>query len=520
MGASREPLAVLSVLVVAVFLIWFLIFKKNSPRNTISPQSGLSFAPNSQNPDAAAVIRDPAVSGSFYPGDPISLRAVMRIDLAGAKKTVTQKPRILIVPHAGIEYAGYVAAAGFDQLQGFKYSKIILLGPSHNYAFTEAAVFPDGVWRTPLGDIPVNAALAAYLINPAIGIRSDASVHLNEHSLEMELIFLQSVMKDFTIVPILVSQPSETLRDQLAAAIADNFDDDTLLVVSTDLSHYPDRQTANIVDHQTLAAILTGEVGKFTQVIDKQADKNYSNLATSACGQEAIKIALLVAAKLNITDFQLVKYANSGDIPGGDPARVVGYGAVVGVKDQLESPKIILSRPAEKEAVTIARQALADYLNGKKFRSEKPKNPDLLKPLGVFVTLTQNGQLRGCIGEFEPADPLYRVIQRTIVKSAAQDPRFDPLPKSDLDRVHIELSVMTPPKQISSWRMIRYGRDGVVIQNGRHAGTFLPQVAAENHWDETAFLEQLCLQKAGLPADCYKDPQSVISVFQTQVFEE
>jgi AmmeMemoRadiSam system protein B/AmmeMemoRadiSam system protein A len=464
-------------------------------------------------------IRHPFVAGSFYPEDSTKLNNELNDLLSKAKGISEIKPRILIAPHAGINYSGQVAASGFKQLEGFNYKKVILIGPSHNSFIDYAAIDPEGVWETPLGKVSIDNQLTSYLINNTENIKADATTHLKEHSLEVELLFLQKILKDFTIVPILVSDPNEDLTNSLAQRITDIFDEDTLLVISSDLSHYPNWEIANYVDNRTIDSILTGDITEFNQTLNKLHQEHLSNLATTACGAGAIKIGLAVGKNLKITEYKKIAYQNSGDIMG-DKTKVVGYTTITAGKKSLNNPSIELTKEAEKEALAIARNTLNQYLSRQEIEDISPENSDLLKPLGAFVTLRNSGNLRGCIGEFEPTEPLYKVIKRTVIKAAVNDNRFLPVSFSELKDINIEITVMSPRTKIDIWQEINLGIDGVVIENGSHAGTFLPQVAKETGWSLEQFLEELCVQKAGLAKTCYMDPKTTLYTFNTSIFKE
>jgi AmmeMemoRadiSam system protein B/AmmeMemoRadiSam system protein A len=476
-------------------------------------------------------IRQPAVAGSFYPANKQELDQQLT-DFFKKTQTVeiSGKSRILIVPHAGIVYSGEVAAWGFKQIEGKNFKRIILLGASHQAWFDHVAVDASGFWQTPLGKVEVDEDFTSSLIDEDKKILSDSSPFSAEHSLEIELIFLQKILKNFTIAPILVSNPSDQLIDYLAQKIADNFDDQTLLVVSSDLSHYPTYDTANLADEETIGGILSGNKETFVKTIKTVENKNYPGLETAACGHEAIKVALKTAELLKITDFKKIKYANSGDVSG-DFSRVVGYVSIVGSSlnhlrggrmDSSEVKRVtdFLDDKSQKEALTIARKTLEEFLNKKTIPQITAKNQVLLEKLGAFVTLRNGGRLRGCIGEFEPDEPLYQVIQKMAIAAATRDMRFTPIEPSELKDIKIEISVITPKRKIDDWRKIKLRKQGVVVQKGLQAGTFLPQVASESGWKLEEFLSHLCAEKAGLPTDCYKDPSVSLFVFEAQVFEE
>jgi len=463
-------------------------------------------------------VRPPAVAGAFYPDDKVQLDKILTSLINQSEKIPAKgKLRILLVPHAGIQYSGPTAAAGFKQIENLNYCRVIILGASHWAWFNHAAVFAKGAWETPLGKVEIDEDLAKNLINES-NILADNSPHQEEHSLEVELIFLQKVLKNFKIVPVLVSQTDENLINDLAQKIAKNFDDQTLLVISTDLSHYPPYEVAKKVDSQTIEAILSGDEEKFSQTIQNLENTGYPNLQTACCGHEAVKIGLKVGQLLKV-NWQKIKYENSGDTAG-EKSQVVGYAALGGFSKNLPTAADWLDENAQKEALEIARKTLEEYLTSGKIPEISPKNPSLLKNLGAFVTLRKKGELRGCIGEFEPKEPLYRVIQRMAIAAATEDPRFSPVTAQELGEIKIEISVMTPKRKIENWEEIELGKHGVVVQKGFRSGTFLPQVATETGWNLEEFLSQLCWQKAGLPPDCYKEPSTNLYVFEAQVFEE
>jgi len=455
--------------------------------------------------------------GSFLPASspPKDWLGISRSEI----KNYANDLRILIVPHAGIDYSGQVAAWGFKQIEQKKYSKIFLLGASHRYFFNHAAVYPSGFWETPLGKTEIDSMTVKNLISEP-EIIPDPKPHLEEHSLELELIFLQKVLNQFKIIPILVSQTDENLIGLLAQKIAENFDENSLLVISSDLSHYPDYETANLVDKKTIEGILSGDESIFLKTI-KEVESSFE-IDTAACGQKAIQIGLRAAKVLKINDFQLIKYENSGDVTG-EKRRVVGYAAIGGYSEKISKETPLEWQPLEeteqKTALIYVRKVLENYFSNSP-EPEIPKPEVFLKQYGAFVTLRRNGQLRGCIGTFEPQKPLWQTLREMAIAAATQDPRFPPITKDELKEIKIEISILSPRKKIDNWKEIKLGQHGVVVQKGFRSGTFLPQVATETGWDLEEFLSQLCTQKAGLPPDCYKDPLVNLYTFEAQILEE
>lgn len=278
------------------------------------------------------MIRLPAVAGTFYPSHPRELKAAIDHFLSLTEKIqTTGKLRILIVPHAGIVYSGQTAAWGFKQIEDQNIKRVILLGASHRSWIDGAAVYPSGAWQTPLGMVDIDEKCAMRLVDNLPHISADPEAHAYEHSLEVELIFLQTVLKKFTIVPILLGQIDDQCMHTLAQNISAIMNGQTVLVVSTDLSHYPDWEMANKVDNLTIKAILTSRKDRFRREFDRIENLGLPGVETAACGYKAIEVALKVAELQKITDFKKIYYQNSGDVAG-DKSRVVGYATIGGFK--------------------------------------------------------------------------------------------------------------------------------------------------------------------------------------------
>jgi AmmeMemoRadiSam system protein A len=223
---------------------------------------------------------------------------------------------------------------------------------------------------------------------------------------------------------------------------------------------------------------------------------------------------------------EVLDQANSGDITG-DKSAVVGYVSVAFYKDNpddnkqnREGEKEMFNQIQKKRLLEIARQTITEYITIGKKPSFKEGEPLLNLKRGAFVTLHKQGELRGCIGTFTSNEPIYKVISQMAIESATGDPRFNKVTAQELSQIKIEISVLTEPQLIDDWKKIRLGIDGVIIRRGFSSGVFLPQVATETGWDLETFLSQLCAQKAGLPPESYKDPNTQIHTFQAVVFSE
>lgn len=274
------------------------------------------------------MIRRTAVAGAFYPGDKNSLSQQIDNFLVKTKKVEKEKTlAVLMVPHAGYDFSGQTAAWGFKQLAGQSYPKVILVGGSHRNWFAKAAVYDRGAWETPLGKVTIDTQLAKNLIAASEFIEANPDVHKEEHSLEVEVPFLQKVLGDFKLVPILLSRPASKVLETLAAAIHNTLTKNTLVVISTDLSHYPSYQIANRVDKKTIQLILSGEPDEFSTWVRQSERGEIEGVETAACAGSAVEVGLRLAKNLAIDEIKLLHYENSGDITG-DKSRVVGYAAI------------------------------------------------------------------------------------------------------------------------------------------------------------------------------------------------
>jgi len=458
------------------------------------------------------LVREPAVAGAFYPAGKVELSSILDEYLSKAEiPAVGKYIRALIVPHAGYVYSGWVAAFGYKILIGQDIKTVVLIGNSHQEYFDGVSVYPEGYFKTPLGNVEIDKEFAKKLMDANDKIYFRESAHEKEHSLEVQLPFLQKTLKDFKIVPIILgNQPGAA--DILINALKGLIDENTLIIASSDLSHYPSYKDAQYSDGKVIQAILTGKRENLRKTISDLEQENIPNLQTCACGHDAIEV---VMALMEGKKAQLLKSANSGDVEIGDKSQVVGYAAIVFSIDKAEGE---LDLAEQKKLLEIARQAVETYIKTGKTPDTKNNLPDLEKHLGAFVTLKKHGELRGCIGRFQPDIPLYQVVIQMAIAAATEDTRFSPVSESELKDLEYEISVLSPLTKVDSWKDVEIGKHGVEIIKGSYRGVFLPQVATENNWDRETFLSILCTQKAGLPADCYKDPETEIYVFTAQVF--
>lgn len=475
--------------------------------------------------------RPPAVAGQFYPGRSDELRTTLTgLFTAALPSRNLADVRAIIVPHAGYVYSGTVAASGFNQIDTSReYDNIFIIGPSHHVGFEGASVYTQGNFITPLGTVEVNRKLGEELIHgsPLFSSRTDA--HASEHSVEVEIPFLQHLMpKSFRIVPIVVGANSPETCSRIAGVLRPYLNGRNLFIVSSDFSHYPAYEDAVLTDRKTADAILSGSSLNLLEVMDRNAGVH--GLATSLCGSSAVLTLMDMMSSDPGYSFTRIQYMNSGDSPGGDRRSVVGYWAIVLSHGQGGSPSqprtmepsegFSLNQEERRGLLTIARRTVDSVASGRRpARVDAAAiGPALSAPCGAFVTLYKHHELRGCIGRFEPSDPLFRVVQEMAEASATQDTRFPPVRTSELDELQIEVSVLTPMRRIHSPEEFRLGRDGLYMRKNGRSGTFLPQVAGETGWTKEEFFGHCARDKAGIGWDGWKDAE--LFVYEAMVFGE
>ena len=471
---------------------------------------------------AEAVVRPPAVAGGFYPGDGSALRADMQRYLSQVEaKPLPGKLVALIVPHAGYMYSGPVAAYAYRQLQGRHYDTVVVIGPSHRAFFSGAALSSADQWATPLGSVPVDRSACDALSQSDHGARVFDDAHESEHSIEVQLPFLQTTLGDFKLLPILMADFSEQNCSALAQGLAQwARGRSVLLIASSDMSHYPAYEDAVRVDGETLKSIETLDAGKVAATTKKLMSQGVANLSTCLCGEGPVRTVLEAARLLGADRVEELRYANSGDVAGGSRDRVVGYCAVAICGKEVgtvRSGEGELSPAQQQRLLSVARGAIEEYVRtGRRIEIEE-SDPALLRPGAAFVTLRERGELRGCIGILEARAPLIETVRDRAIMAATSDPRFPPVGTEELPELEVEVSVLSPLRKVASADEIDISKHGIVVQAGQQSGVFLPQVAQETGWSREVLLGHLCRDKAGLPSDTWKRGANLY-VFTVQAF--
>lgn len=474
---------------------------------------------------SAQQIKESVVSGVFYPASAKILveRLKQFMDWAEIKKPDTDT-LVLISPHAGYDYSAGTAAYGYNLIKANPIHTVIIIGPSHYEYFEGISVYPEGSWQTPLGNVPVDSEMARSLMAYAEKIFFYPPAFAKEHSIEVQLPFLQVVLDDFKIVPIVIGKECYENCLLLSQALLETTKDKEgiLLIVSTDMSHYHPAEEAMKIDNKTIQILREFKPDLlYNKILNKECE---------LCGAGAVITGLLYARGRGADKVEILKYTHSGEITG-ETQRVVGYlsAAIFASSDtaknkagrkNMQETTPLLNAKQKKRLLEIARQSISAYLTtGKKIPLEET-DPLLIKNMGAFVTIHKNGNLRGCIGHILGVQPLYLTVRDMAVEAAVGDPRFVPLTAGEVKDITLEISVLSEPQKTADTEEIQMGIHGVIVQKGPASGVFLPQVATETGWTREEFLANLCAHKAGLSPSAWKDKDTELYTFTAQVFGE
>lgn len=463
-------------------------------------------------------IKSPNVSGYFYPSNPAKLSSMIDDYIKKAESNdISNHIFGILSPHAGYIYSGPVAAWAYKTIIGKKYKTVVIIGPSHYQRLGKIAVFKSGFFQTPLGDLPIDDKFTSALIENSKNIVPLPAAFDKEHSLEVQIPFLQRTLEDFSIVPIIIGSNSYQLCEDLATALTQTIKNrnDVLVIASSDMSHYYPQNVAQRIDKKTLKSLMEDKPQKLFQQIVK-GDGEF-------CGLGAVVSLMLTMQQLEVNNIKILKYATSAQTTNSDPERVVGYSSIIFYANETKLAKQrstnMLSNEQKKELLKIAKKSITEVVKSGKRIEASSSDPLLNERRGAFVTIKKNGKLRGCIGLIVSDRPLINVVNDMAVASATADSRFPcPVQENELDKLQIEISVMSPIKLISDVDEIEVGTHGLIIKKGFSSGLLLPQVAREYQWTKEEFLKHTCL-KAGLaPDDWKKDAE--IYIFSAEVFSE
>lgn len=449
-------------------------------------------------------IQKPAVAGDFYPEEPARLAKIVAKLIDVNEGPEIDQPKALILPHAGMRYSGRVAASGVARLRNdgtAAIERVVILGPAHHLSFEGIALPAADALETPLGTVPVDPT--ASVLSELHDVNVIPEAFEREHSIEVELPLLQERLGEFSVLPLLIGDISRERLETILEAVWGG--SETLIVISTDLSHFLDAEACQALDDATAKQIE--RVG------------GAAIGAEGACGYRPLMAFLGLAERkgLKLTRLRL---SHSGRVTG-DQSRVVGYGAWMA-----HAPgKMTISTPLRVEALRTARQALLSRQNrGKEPAVNLATFSPVMHSLGAsFVTLTLEGKLRGCIGSLEARHPLIEDIVANAIKAGFNDPRFEPVNRNDIMMSRLEIAVLSRPQPLEFeeeaeiYEQIVPGRDGMIFEDGPHRGTFLPKVW--DHFEAPQEFVRALKRKAGVSEEHWSKNVKV-SRFTTETFSE
>lgn len=484
---------------------------------------------NSVPTDTPGATFDSPLAGSWYDGDPAALRAEIAGFLSQADEKILPNVQALILPHAGYRYSGPTAAYGIKQISGRSFSRVVILGPSHRVPLRNFASLPGyDRLRTPLGEVPVDKAFIAALKEEPM-FKVVPVVDQVEHSVQIEVPLLQQALGEFKLVPIVVGQLDRQTVDAMAQVLLGLIDEKTLVVGSSDFTHYGANYGYTPFTMDFAENLKKLDMAAFDAIKNKDVaafEAHIRNTGDTICGHYPIEVLLSMLPKNS--EAHLLHYETSGQNLG-DFTNSVSYLSIAftGTWPKAKAidtaaSKAVLGADDERLLLKLARETLSYYLAHHALPDPTALGieitPAMKKVMGGFVTLEEGGALRGCIGEIKPRRPLYRVVMDHAVDAAVNDPRFRPVTADELPKLHIEISALTPPHPVSSYKDIVIGKDGVTLEKGGRFAVFLPQVAPEQGWGVEETLTHLAM-KAGLPPDAWKSGAS-FQVFEAVVFGE
>jgi AmmeMemoRadiSam system protein B/AmmeMemoRadiSam system protein A len=515
-----------------LYLILFLFYPGcNAKSGTLEEEIQTQTKVDVMKPNEREVkVRSPAKAGTWYEGEPKALKKQIMgflntVDVPEIHGTI----RALISPHAGYLYSGKTAAHGFKTLLGSEYKRVIVLAPSHYARFEGGSILDVTHYETPLGTLPLDREACDELLHEEF-FTTVPSAHGQEHSLELQLPFLQCALKDgFKLIPIVIGEIRSSWYEPMAECLLSFWDEETLIVTSSDFTHYganfgylPFKKDIP----ENLKKLDLGAVQKILDVNYKGFESYVRKTGATICGRKPITLLLTMAALRNAKG-HLLTYTTSGALTG-DFSHSVSYASIGFTIPETSGGKSSeqefgsLSKEEEETLIRLARHTLKIFLA----KGKKPKDlsgfaitENLKRDLGVFVTLKKKDRLRGCIGYLKGIMPLYQAVIDNTISAASRDPRFPPVTPSEEAKLHIEISVLSPLRRVTDVEDIVVGRDGLIISRGLQKGTLLPQVPVEQGWDRIQFLEQAC-RKAGLPENAYEDSDTIIERYTAQVFGE
>jgi AmmeMemoRadiSam system protein B/AmmeMemoRadiSam system protein A len=420
------------------------------------------------------MIREPAVAGSFYPGTAKELKALIKtmVDEKAEKAEVIG----YYTPHAGYVYSGPVVGAVVSQVK--LADTYIIMGPSHTGMGVPFSIMTEGNWRTPLGEVEIDSALAKRILAGSTYLKEDALAHIEEHAIEVQLPFIQYFGKDFKFVPIILQHATSAIYKNIGKSIARAIKEsgkNVIIVASGDMTHYESQKSARAKDMRAIEAMLRLDAEELLTRVHE--------INITMCGYAPAAVLIFAAKELGAEKAELVKYQTSGDTSG-DFSSVVGYAGIIFMMRK-ESPLVLL-----------ARETVESYVKQGSVPSPKSLTPEMKGKAGVFVSIHKGDELRGCIGTIGPTEEnIAKEIVQNAVSAATKDPRFPPVSPDELPELNYKVDVLTEPEPIQSTDQLDPKKYGVIVEAGWRRGLLLPDLEGV---DSVDYQIEICRAKAGI----------------------
>lgn len=475
-----------------------------------------------------STIRAATVAGQFYPDNPDSLKSKIKEYLSLENNNIYTDSDIfgLVVPHAGYTYSGYIAGEAYKELIGRKYDVIVIISPSHTKFFQGSCVYNGEAYLTPLSPLFLDKDFCYELCKQNNNVYLGTDGHdweksRSEHALEVQLPFIQTVLPDVKIVPIIMgSQDPKSIND-LTTALYKTIklqNKKVLVIASSDLSHFHNSEEAEELDSRFIDSFENFDYFKIQSLLSQKL--------TEACGGGPIQVMMMVGESLG---YQYSSTMNSGTSADSqetptDDSRVVGYFSGIVYKDENSEELLPEFNDLEKKEIIRFTKKV---INNKILKSNDSTILDLScdSYFGMFVTIKKNNELRACMGHLLSLDNFQDELKSIAELTATQDYRFGALKESELGEYQIEISFLSRFKRIFDINKIEIGKHGLYIkyynekQKNYSSGLLLPQVATEHKLNRTSFLQNLS-KKASLDKDSYLDDNAELYIFEAEIITE
>jgi MEMO1 family protein len=419
--------------------------------------------------------REAAYAGQFYPGTASELRSMIEscIEPEAEKEAAIG----VLAPHAGYIYSGVVTGAVISRI--IFQDTFIIIGPNHTGRGQPFSIMTEGSWKTPLGEVQIDTEIARKLLSISAYLREDKGAHEFEHAVEVQLPFLQYFKQDVRFVPIMMAGGNGEIYRKIGSEIAQTLRElrrEAVILASSDMNHYESQATSKKKDFRAIEAMLDMNPDELVKRVE---DQNIT-----MCGYAPAAVMLTAARELGASSARLVKYQTSGDVSG-DLKAVVGYAGIIVKK---LSP-----------LVNLARETVELYVRKRQVFRPPELTSEMREKAGVFVCIKKDGELRGCIGTFEPEyENVASEIVANAISTATRDPRFTPIQVSELKFLDYTVDVLTSPQPVSGKEKLDAKKYGVIVESGYRRGLLLPDLEGVDTVEQQI---DICRQKAGIDVD-------------------